>query len=59
MPRIPGVNHQVAVRALQKAGFRIARQGNHIAMNPVNAFTGFEVSTTGDIDDVRAGRYAR
>ena len=51
MPRIPGVNHQDAVRALQKAGFRIARQGKHIVMtdgvriitiprhNPVNAFT--------------------
>lgn len=51
MPRIPGVNHQDAVRALQKAGFRGARQGKHIVMtdgiriitiprhNPVNAFT--------------------
>jgi predicted RNA binding protein YcfA (HicA-like mRNA interferase family) len=49
--RIPGVNHQDAVRALQKAGFRVARQGKHIIMtddvriitiprhNPVNAFT--------------------
>jgi len=45
MPRIPGVN------ALEKAGFRIVRQGKHIVMsdgvrlvtipraNPVNAFT--------------------
>ena len=51
MPRIPGVNHQRAVRALEKAGFRITRQGKHIAMsdgsrkvhiprnNPVNAET--------------------
>ena len=51
MPRIPGVNHQDAVRALQKAGFRVARQSKHIVMtddvriitiprhNPVNAFT--------------------
>ena len=51
MPRIPGVSHQDAVRALQKAGFRVARQGKHIVMtdgiriitiprhNPVNAFT--------------------
>ena len=51
MPRIPGVNHQDAVRALQKAGFRVARQGKHIVMtdnvriitiprhSPVNAFT--------------------
>jgi len=51
VPRIPGVTHQDAVRALQKAGFRVARQGKHIVMtdgvriitiprhNPVNAFT--------------------
>ena len=51
MPRIPGVNHLRAVRALEKAGFRIARQGKHIVLtdgrrivtvprnNPVNAFT--------------------
>jgi predicted RNA binding protein YcfA (HicA-like mRNA interferase family) len=48
---IPGVNHLIAVRAFEKAGFRIARQGKHIIMtngecvltiprhNPVNAFT--------------------
>lgn len=51
MPRIAGVNHQDAVRALQKAGFRIVRQSKHIVMtdgvrivtiprhNPVHAFT--------------------
>lgn len=51
MPKIPGVNHLDAVRALEKAGFRVARQGKHIVMtngqriltiprhNPVNAFT--------------------
>jgi len=51
VPRIPGVNHQDAIRALQKAGFRVVRQGKHIVMidniriitiprhNPVNAFT--------------------
>ena len=51
MPRIPGVNHQDAVRALEKAGFQIIRQGKHIVMsdgtrqvtiprhNPIKAFT--------------------
>lgn len=51
MPKIPGVNHSDAVRALEKAGFRVIRQGKHIVMtdgvriltvprhNPVNAFT--------------------
>ena len=51
MPRLPGVNHLDAVRALEKAGFWIARQGKHTVMtdglrivtiprhNPVNAVT--------------------
>ena len=51
MPRIPGINHLQAVRALEKAGFRIIRQGKHIVMsdgvrqvtvprhNPIQAFT--------------------
>ena len=52
MPKLPGINHLDAVRALEKAGFCVARQGKHIVMrndesriltiprhNPVNAFT--------------------
>ena len=51
MPKIPGISHARAVRALEKAGFRVAREGKHIVMtdgkriltipraNPVNAFT--------------------
>ena len=49
MPKIPGIPHLQAVRALEKAGFRIVREGNHIVMsdgrriltrhNPVNAYT--------------------
>jgi predicted RNA binding protein YcfA (HicA-like mRNA interferase family) len=51
MPKIAGINHLDAVRALEKAGFRIVRQGKHVVMsdgtriltiprhNPVNAFT--------------------
>jgi predicted RNA binding protein YcfA (HicA-like mRNA interferase family) len=51
MPKISGVNHLAAIKALEKAGFRIARQGKHVVMtngeriltiprhNPVNAFT--------------------
>jgi predicted RNA binding protein YcfA (HicA-like mRNA interferase family) len=49
--KIPVVNHLEAIRALQKAGFHIARQGKHVVMsnggcivtiprhNPINAFT--------------------
>jgi predicted RNA binding protein YcfA (HicA-like mRNA interferase family) len=51
LPKLPGINHLIAVRALEKAGFQIARQGRHIVMtngariltiprsNPVNALT--------------------
>lgn len=51
MPKLPGVNHLDVVRALEKAGFWILRQGKHIVMtdgtrkvvvprnNPVNAIT--------------------
>lgn len=52
MPKIPGINHLRAVKALEKAGFRILRPGKkHIVMsdgtrfltiprnNPINAYT--------------------
>lgn len=51
MPKLAGVNHLRAVAALEKAGFRIIRQGKHIIMsngsriitmprhNPVHAIT--------------------
>lgn len=49
--KLAGINHQAAVRALEKAGFEIVRQGKHIVVsdgtriltipraNPVNAIT--------------------
>jgi predicted RNA binding protein YcfA (HicA-like mRNA interferase family) len=51
VPRIPGVNHLDAVRALEKAGYQVIRQGKHIVLsdgtrqvtiprhNPIKAFT--------------------
>ncbi len=51
MPRCPGINHQRAVRAFAKVGYRVIRQSGHIAMsdgeilliiprhNPVDAVT--------------------
>jgi predicted RNA binding protein YcfA (HicA-like mRNA interferase family) len=68
VPKIAGVNHLDAVRALQKAKFRIVRQGKHIVMsdgarfitiprhNPVNAFTmGGIVKDAGlTVDEFRA-----
>ena len=51
MPKIQGVNHRRAVRALERAGFHVAHEGKHIIMtdgdrvlviprnDPVNALT--------------------
>ena len=51
MPKLPGIHHLQAVRALERAGFRILRQSGHIVMtdgqriltiprhDPINAFT--------------------
>ena len=51
MPTLPGINHERAIRALEKAGFRMVRQGKHIVMSngvrmltiprhhPINAIT--------------------
>jgi predicted RNase H-like HicB family nuclease/predicted RNA binding protein YcfA (HicA-like mRNA interferase family) len=51
MPKLPGISHQRAIKAFQKAGFWVVRQGKHISMtngdriivipraNPVDAFT--------------------
>ena len=51
MVKLPGVNHKQAVKAFEKAGFWIARQGKHITMtngeriitipraNPINSYT--------------------
>jgi predicted RNA binding protein YcfA (HicA-like mRNA interferase family) len=67
MPRLPGVNHLDAVRALEKVGFYILRQGRHIVMtdgarkvtiprhDPINALTmGGIVGTAGlTVDEFR------
>ena len=51
MPSLPGINHQRAIKAFEKVGFQIVRQGKHITMtdgehiltiptaNPINAYT--------------------
>ena len=51
MPKLAGIQHQRAVKAFEKAGFRVVREGKHISMtkddriiiiprnNPINAFT--------------------
>jgi predicted RNA binding protein YcfA (HicA-like mRNA interferase family) len=51
LPKLPGVNHKDAIRALEKADFIVAREGKHTVMtdgeriltiprhNPINALT--------------------
>jgi predicted RNA binding protein YcfA (HicA-like mRNA interferase family) len=51
VPKLAGINHRDAVRALERAGFKVVREGKHVVMtngariltiqrhNPVNAFT--------------------
>jgi predicted RNA binding protein YcfA (HicA-like mRNA interferase family) len=51
VPKLPGISHLHPVRALEKAGFKVIREGKHVVMsdgrriltiprhNPVNAFT--------------------
>jgi predicted RNA binding protein YcfA (HicA-like mRNA interferase family) len=67
VPKLPGIPHLQAVRALEKAGFKVVRQGKHVVMsdgrriltiprhNPVNAFTmgGIVVDAGLSIDEFR------
>ncbi len=51
MPKLAGIQRQRAVKAFEKAGFRVIREGKHISMvkddriiiiprnNPINLFT--------------------
>jgi predicted RNA binding protein YcfA (HicA-like mRNA interferase family) len=51
MPKIPGISHGQAIRALRKAGFEMVREDKHTVMSdggriltiprhhPINAFT--------------------
>jgi len=65
MPKYPGVSHLGAVKALEKAGFWVARQGKHIVMtngsrivtvprhNPVNAITMGNIIRDAGLDNDR------
>ena len=51
MPKLPGISHRRAVKAFEKEGFWVVREGKHISMtdgeriiispraNTINAFT--------------------
>jgi predicted RNA binding protein YcfA (HicA-like mRNA interferase family) len=60
VPKLSGVNHLQAIRALEKRGFNIIRQGKHVILsdgtrtvvvprnNPINPFTmGYIVKESG------------
>jgi predicted RNA binding protein YcfA (HicA-like mRNA interferase family) len=38
MPKIPGVNHLRAIKAFEKAGFKVVPQGKHIVMSDGTRF---------------------
>jgi predicted RNA binding protein YcfA (HicA-like mRNA interferase family) len=63
VPKIPGVNHRRAIHALERAGFRIVREGRrHVVMSdgnrfltiprndPINAFTMGGIVTDAGLD---------
>ena len=51
MPKLSGINHKRAIKAFEKANFKVIRQGKHISIwhgnpiivipraNPINAYT--------------------
>jgi len=51
LPKLPGISHQQAIKAFEKFGFRIVRQGKHSVLtdgkrvvtiprhDPINAYT--------------------
>jgi predicted RNA binding protein YcfA (HicA-like mRNA interferase family) len=45
MPKLPGVNHQRAIKAFEKVGFQITRQGKHITMTDGKVLLPFREQT--------------
>ena len=55
IPKLSGISHNRAIKASEKAGFRVLRQGKHVTMtngeqiliipraNPINAFIMAEI----------------
>jgi predicted RNA binding protein YcfA (HicA-like mRNA interferase family) len=38
MPKVPGIRHRDAVKALQRAGFQVIREGKHVVMSNGHRF---------------------
>lgn len=57
MPKLPRINHLQAVKALEKAGFGIVRQGKHIVISDrVRILT---VPLHNPVDPITMGRIVR
>lgn len=57
MPKLPGIRHQDAIRALEKAGYRIIRQSGHIVMS--NGETRLVIPRANPVDPYTMGSIAR
>ena len=57
MPKLPGVRHQDAIRALQKVGYRIIRQSGHIVLS--NGVTRLIIPRANPVDPYTMGSIAR
>ncbi len=57
MPRIPGISAEQAVRAFEKIGYRIIRQGKHIVMS--DGATRLVIPRQNPIHSITMGAIAR
>jgi predicted RNA binding protein YcfA (HicA-like mRNA interferase family) len=57
VPKIPGINHQDAVRVFQRLGYRIARQSGHIIMT--NGKTRLVIPRHDPVDAITMGNIAK
>jgi hypothetical protein len=59
MPKLPGVNHLRAVKALKKVGFHIDRQGKHIFMSKGSLRVGSAIQWISRENKIRASGEAK
>jgi len=57
VPKLPGIQHLRAVRALEKVGFQIVRQGKHIVLSDGQRF--LTIPRANPIDAVTMGGIVR
>ena len=57
MPRIPGINHRAAIKALQRAGFQVIRESKHVILS--NGETTLVIPRNNPIKPVTMGAIAK